>query len=36
MAIAHLALWDVKASLSCWTELEKEATVSQKKQKKQL
>ncbi|KAF8801787.1 hypothetical protein BYT27DRAFT_7197766 [Phlegmacium glaucopus] len=28
MANAHLALWDVKASLSCWTELEKEATWS--------
>ena len=28
MAIAHLALWDVKSSLSCWTELEKEASVS--------
>ena len=29
MAIAHLALWDVKSSLACWTELEKESTVSQ-------
>ena len=29
MAIAHLALWDVKSSLACWTELEKEGTVSQ-------
>jgi Protein of unknown function (DUF3808) len=29
MAIAHLALWDVKSSLSCWTELEKEGTVSE-------
>ena len=29
MAIAHLSLWDIKSSLSCWTELEKEATVSE-------
>ena len=28
MAVAHLSLWDIKSSLSCWTELEKEATVS--------
>ena len=27
MAVAHLSLWDIKSSLSCWTELEKEATV---------
>ena len=27
IAIAHLALWDVKSSLECWTTLEKEATV---------
>lgn len=31
MAIAHLALWDVKSSLSCWTELEREGTVSETK-----
>ena len=29
IAIAHLCLWDIKSSLSCWTELEKEATVSE-------
>ena len=29
MAIAHLCLWDIKSSLICWTELEKEATVSE-------
>jgi hypothetical protein len=29
MAVAHLSLWDIKSSLSCWTELEKEATVSE-------
>ena len=28
MAIANLALWDVKSSLTCWAELEKEASVS--------
>ena len=28
MSIAYLALWDVKSSLSCWSTLEKEATVS--------
>ncbi|PBK72107.1 hypothetical protein ARMSODRAFT_743500 [Armillaria solidipes] len=28
MAIANLALWDVKASLACWTDLEREATWS--------
>ncbi len=28
MAIANLALWDIKASLACWTELEREATWS--------
>ncbi|KAG7441581.1 uncharacterized protein BT62DRAFT_936891 [Guyanagaster necrorhizus] len=28
MAIANLALWDIKASLGCWTELEREATWS--------
>jgi hypothetical protein len=27
IAIAHLALWDVEASLGCWRELEREATV---------
>ena len=29
MAISHLSLWDVKSSLSCWTKLEKEATVNE-------
>ena len=29
MALAHLCLWDTKSSLSCWTELEKDATVSE-------
>jgi hypothetical protein len=29
MAIAHLSLWDIKSSLSCWTKLEKEAAVSE-------
>ena len=29
IAIARLSLWDIKPSLSCWTELEKEATVSE-------
>ena len=29
IAIAHLCLWDIKSSLSCWTELEKEATVTE-------
>ena len=29
MAIAHLSLWDIKSSLSCWTELKKEATASE-------
>jgi hypothetical protein len=29
MAMAHLSLWDVKSSLSCWTELERESTVSE-------
>ena len=28
MAIEHLALWDVKSGLACWTELKKESTVS--------
>ena len=28
MSIAYLALWDVKSSLTGWTILEKEATVS--------
>lgn len=28
IAIANLALWDLKASLTCWRDLEKEATVS--------
>ncbi|KAK0191720.1 hypothetical protein F5146DRAFT_929724 [Armillaria mellea] len=28
MAIANLALWDIKASLACWTDLEREATWS--------
>ena len=27
MAVVHLCLWDIKSSLSCQTELEKEATV---------
>lgn len=27
IAIAHLALWDVEASLACWRNLEREATV---------
>ncbi len=27
MAIANLALWDIPASLSCWTTLRAEATV---------
>ena len=29
IAIARLSLWDIKSSLSCWTELEKDATVSE-------
>ena len=29
IAVAHLSLWDIKSSLSCWTELEKEATVGE-------
>ena len=29
MAIVYLCLWDIKLSLSCWTEFEKEATVSE-------
>ena len=29
IAVAHLCLWDIKSSLNCWTELEKEATVSE-------
>ncbi|KAF8200119.1 hypothetical protein BJ912DRAFT_1029695 [Pholiota molesta] len=28
IAIAHLALWDVEASLGCWRDLEREATWS--------
>lgn len=28
MAIANLALWDVRQSLECWTILKAEATVS--------
>ncbi|KAK0205803.1 hypothetical protein DFS33DRAFT_1309940 [Desarmillaria ectypa] len=28
MAIANLALWDIRASLACWTDLEREATWS--------
>ncbi|KAK0490235.1 hypothetical protein IW261DRAFT_1430992 [Armillaria novae-zelandiae] len=28
MAIANLALWDIEASLACWTDLEREATWS--------
>jgi TPR repeat protein len=29
IAMAHLSLWDIKSSLSFWTELEKESTVSE-------
>ena len=29
IAVAYLCLWDIKSSLSCWTELEKDATVSE-------
>jgi TPR repeat protein len=29
MAVAYLSLWDIKSSLSCWTALEKEATVNE-------
>jgi Protein of unknown function (DUF3808) len=29
IAVAYLSLWDIKSSLSCWTELEKDATVSE-------
>ena len=29
MAIARLSLWELKPSLSCWTELEKDATVKE-------
>ena len=29
MAMAYFSLWDIKSSLVCWTQLEKESTVSE-------